>query len=97
MISKKDVEHIATLARIKLTDDELKKFETELSGILAFVEKLNEVDTSDVTPMTGGTMLENQMRADAPIDTALEGTSAALLEATPDKKDHWLKVPSVFE
>jgi|SRR3989338_10633647 len=96
-ITKKDVEHIAHLARIELTDAEKSKFETELSKILTFVEKLNEVDTTNVEPMTGGTFLNTVMREDQQIDASLEKNSAELLAAAPDKKDNWIKVPSVFK
>ena len=97
MITQKDVEHIAHLARIELTDEEKQKFGHDLSAVLAFVGKLNEVDTEGVEPMTGGTMLENVMREDEQIDDVLEGKSALLLDAAPEKKEGWVKVKSVFE
>lgn len=50
-ISSKDVEHIARLARIELTETELKKFEKDLGAILDFVAQLNKVDTSDILPL----------------------------------------------
>ena len=97
MITHKDVEHIVNLARIELTDQEQKKFEKELSAILGFVEKLNEVDTAGVEPLTGGTLLENMMREDEQIDDSLEGKSSVLMEAVPEKKDGWVKVKAVFQ
>ena len=97
MITHKDVKHIARLARIELSPEEEQKIEKELSAILEFVEKLNEVDTSGVEPMTGGTSLENIMRADGQIDTSLEGKSAELMESAPEKKDGWVKVKAVFD
>ena len=97
MISKKDVQHIAHLARIELTSEEEQKFEKELSEILEFVEKLNEVNTSGVEPMTGGTNLENVMRADEQIDKSLQGKSKGLIKAVPEKKDGWIKVKAIFE
>lgn len=59
MITQKDVEHIANLARIELSEAEKQKMEKELSGILDFFEQLNTVNTDGVLPMAGGTMLEN--------------------------------------
>lgn len=97
MISKKDVQHIAHLARIELTPHEEQKFEKELSAILEFVEKLNEVDTKNVEPLTGGTILTSRVRADEQTDTDLEGKSAELLEAVPEKNEKWVKVKAVFE
>ena len=97
MISHKDVQHIARLARIELTPEEGQKFEKELSTILEFVEKLNEVNTENADPMTGGTTLENVMRPDEQIDKNIDGKSAALLEAVPNKKKQWVRVGAVFE
>lgn len=97
MITQKDVEHIASLARIELTAEEEKKFEKELSAILDFVEKLNEVDTAGVAPMTGGTGLQNVTREDGQIDKSLEDKFEALVEAAPEKKESWIKVKAVFE
>lgn len=96
MISPEDVEHIAGLARIELSEREKVKFEKELSEILEFVEKLNKVDTEKVLPMSGGTLLENAVRPDEQEDKDLEGKSLKLLEQAPEKKDGWIKVKSVF-
>lgn len=97
MITQKDVEHIAHLARIELTDEEKTKFEKELSAVLEFVGKLNAVNTDGVEPMTGGTLLENVMREDEQIDDTLEGKSASLLDAAPEKKEGWVRVKAVFQ
>lgn len=95
-ITKKDVQHIAKLARIELTPEEEIKFEKELSAILGFVDKLNEVNTENVEPMTGGTMLENVMREDVQFDKDLQGKEAALLDAVPEKERGYVKVKAVF-
>lgn len=97
MISRKDVEHIARLARIELTDGEKTKFEKELSTILLFIEKLGELDTANVEPMAGGTLERNVMRGDETQDDKLQGKSAELLHQSPDMKDGWVKVKKVFE
>ncbi|MDP3779296.1 MAG: Asp-tRNA(Asn)/Glu-tRNA(Gln) amidotransferase subunit GatC [bacterium] len=96
-ITQKDVEHIANLARIELNAEEKKTFETELSGILLFAEKLNELDTDGVEPVNGGTVLKNIMREDAQISLDLEGKSAELVDAAPAKKEGMIAVKSVFE
>lgn len=96
-ISQKDVEQIASLARIELTEVEKSKFEKDLSAILDFVEKLNEVDTRDIEPMTGGTNLENISRPDEQIDKSLEGLSEILVETAHEKKDDWIRVRAIFE
>lgn len=96
-ITQKDVEHIASLARIELTVEEKKNLETELSGILSFVETLNELDVGTVEPINGGTMLENITREDAQEVLDLEGKSALLVDGAPDKKEGLIKVKAVFE
>ena len=95
-ITQEDVEHIAHLARIELNAEEKKMFETELSGILSFVGTLNELDTSDIEPVTGGTLLRNVMREDEQIDRYMEESPAQLVEAAPEKKNGFVKVKSVF-
>ena len=96
-ITQQDVEHIAHLARIELIAEEKKMFETELSAILSFVETLNEIDTNDIEPVTGGTLLHNVMRDDEQKDIYMEGKAAQLIEVAPDTKNNFIKVKSVFE
>lgn len=97
MISRSDVEHIAKLARIELTDAEKAKFEKDLSGILEFVVELNEVDTSHVEPLTGGTMLENVMRDDVVEGIENREQGIGLVEAAPRKRGNHVEVRAVFE
>lgn len=98
MIGRKDVEHIARLARIALTEAEKEKLEKDLSGILEFVAKLNELDVSEVEPMTGGTTLKNAMRDDAD-EVALPGCASPslLVEVSPTNKNGYVGVKSVFD
>ena len=52
MITVKDVEHVAKLARLELTEDEKVLYTKQLGDVLKYVDQMNEVDTSDVKPMT---------------------------------------------
>jgi aspartyl-tRNA(Asn)/glutamyl-tRNA(Gln) amidotransferase subunit C len=108
MISRADVEHIARLARIELTESEQKKFQQELSSILEFVAKLGEVDTSGVEPpapletafltgLAGGTDLKHVMREDAVSIPRNTETGPSLVEAAPKKRDGRVEVKAVFE
>lgn len=97
MITQKDVEYIANLARIDLTDAEKSMFESELSGILLFVERLNELNTEGIKPVNGGILLEHVMREDEQTDAYMEKKSAILMEAATETKDNYVKVKSVFE
>lgn len=96
-ISREDVQNIADLARIELTDVEIEKFQKNLSAILDFVEQLNALETKDVIPLAGGTVNMNIMRPDEQTDTYMEGKSAEFVQQAPDKKNGWVRVKAVFE
>jgi aspartyl-tRNA(Asn)/glutamyl-tRNA(Gln) amidotransferase subunit C len=92
---KEQVEHIAKLARIELTEKEKGKFSDELSSILDYVDKLNKVDTKNIKPIQQITGLENIVRKDE-INHELR-INDKLLDGAPDKKDNYYKVPKIFE
>ena len=73
-LTKQQVQHVATLARIGLTDAEVTKFQTQLSGILDYVEQLNEVNTDGVEPTAQVTGLTNVTRED---EVRAKGQSAS--------------------
>ncbi len=88
------VRRIARLARIKITDEEARGLETELSGILDWVEQLREVDTSAVEPMTRVVPIELKKRA----DTVTDGEMAPDVVANaPLAEDGFFVVPKVVE
>ncbi len=64
MLTDKEVEHIANLARIKLADKEKEKFKKELSSILDYIKKLNELDTDGIQPLYQTTGIINALRPD---------------------------------
>lgn len=101
-ITKKEVEHIAKLARVEVTDTEVEKYEKELSAVLGFVDKLSEVDTADIQPLTGGTELVNVVRDDIDnlqltADNLRLELAAELVMAAPEHEDGFVKVKKVFE
>ena len=63
-LSAKDVRHIATLARLNLSDEEVEKFSKELSSILEYIDRLQEVDTENVEPLVNVTGQHDTFRAD---------------------------------
>jgi aspartyl-tRNA(Asn)/glutamyl-tRNA(Gln) amidotransferase subunit C len=91
---KLDVEHIAHLARLRLSEAEKEKFGAQLSSILAYVEKLNELDTSGVEPTSHVLAIGNVMRDDA-LRPSLSADEA-LLNA-PDRADNFYRVPKIIE
>ena len=61
-ITLKDVEYVAKLARLKLTDEEKEKYARQLGDILGYIEKLNELDTSDIEPTSHVVSMSNVFR-----------------------------------
>ena len=88
------VRRIAQLARIAVTDDEVKSLEGELNAILAFVEQLSEVDVAGVEPMTSVTPMEMKKRKDEVTDG---NNSDAVLKNAPAGEGHLFLVPRVVE
>lgn len=64
-LSRDDVRKLALLARLELTDEEVTTLGPQLESILGFVEKLSELDTSDVEPMTTALEVDNRWRDDS--------------------------------
>ena len=91
-----DIDHIAKLAKLRLTPEERAKFAQQLPQILAYVGKLQEVDTSHVDAKAYLTDAVNVFRADEP-RPADEATRRALIDAFPAKSGDALQVPGVFE
>ncbi len=94
-ISIKEVEHIASLARIELTEDEKEKFSKQLSDVLEYIEQLQEIDTSKFEPVAQVTGLVNVMRKDA-AKTCDEGTRKGIISSFPEEKDGYIKVRQVM-
>ncbi len=99
MISREEIEHISRLARIALGETERKKFQKDLSSILAFVETLRSVETAAIEPLAGGTDLECVMRGDAEENgnATLEGYAEELVRAAPEHRGNRIKVKAVFD
>ncbi|MBW2983870.1 Asp-tRNA(Asn)/Glu-tRNA(Gln) amidotransferase subunit GatC [Candidatus Woesearchaeota archaeon] len=89
-VDKELIENVARLARLKLTDSEIKKFLPQLKEILGAFSKLDEVNTKDTEPSFQPVELKNQMREDKPGDV-LDQEKA--LENTEHKKDGYFKGP----
>jgi aspartyl-tRNA(Asn)/glutamyl-tRNA(Gln) amidotransferase subunit C len=88
------VRRIAHLARIRITDEEAKALEKELSGILDWVAQLNEVDTAGVEPMTRVVAMTLKKRADLVTDGDIP---EQIIANAPTSEDHFFVVPKVVE
>jgi aspartyl-tRNA(Asn)/glutamyl-tRNA(Gln) amidotransferase subunit C len=92
-VTIKDVEHIAELARLKFNEKELENFTHQLNEILTYVEKLNELDTENVEPLSHPVENSNVFREDV-IEPSVSTEEA--LKNAPDKNDLYFKVPKVI-
>ncbi|XEC94129.1 Asp-tRNA(Asn)/Glu-tRNA(Gln) amidotransferase subunit GatC [Paenibacillus tarimensis] len=93
-ITIKDVEHVANLARLDLSENEKERFTGQLNAILKYAEKLNELDTEQVEPTSHVLPITNVMRSDearpsAPVEKVMQNA--------PDEEDGQFRVPAVLE
>jgi aspartyl-tRNA(Asn)/glutamyl-tRNA(Gln) amidotransferase subunit C len=93
-LSADEVRHVAELAKLRLTEAEVEQFAGQLSAILEYAERLQEVDTSSVPPTPYILPLTNVMRDDVPQPSL--SNEMALLNA-PDSEDGFFRVRAVFE
>jgi len=96
MLTKAEVQHIAKLARLGLSEKELEKYRKELSSILDYIEKLKEVDVSGTEPTSHPLKVENVTRKDGGKTEARSANSKILLEMAPDKKEGYVKVKQIL-
>jgi aspartyl-tRNA(Asn)/glutamyl-tRNA(Gln) amidotransferase subunit C len=93
-ISVADVEHVARLARLELSEDEKILFAGQMGAILGYVDKLKELDTEGVLPTSHAVPMENSFREDAACPSI--GLEKALANA-PDRAESFYRVPKVIE
>ena len=91
-----EINHIAQLARLGLTNEEKERMATQLSAILDYLDQLKEVDTSDINPTAQVTGLENVMRDDE-IERIDSETRKGLLDSAPETENDLVKSKAVFE
>jgi aspartyl-tRNA(Asn)/glutamyl-tRNA(Gln) amidotransferase subunit C len=94
MISREEVQHVARLARLHLTEEEAERMREQLDAILAYIDKLRELDVDGVEPTAHAVPLVNVMRDDAL--TPCLPQERALADA-PDRADEFFRVPRIIE
>ena len=93
-LTPEEVRHVAELAKLHLTDEEVAQYAGQLSAILDYAQSLQSVDTSNVPPTPYVLALTNVMRADDPAPSL--ANEVALANA-PDRVDGFFRVRAVFE
>ena len=91
MIDREQVLHVARLARLELSDDEVERMSGELSTILDHVERINELDLEGVGPTSHVVSLENVLRSDEPRPS---WPRERVLDDAPDPAEGAFRVPS---
>lgn len=93
-ITEKDVKYIAKLSKLSFGDDEIVRFADELSNILKYIDKLNELDTTDVPPTSHVLDICNVTREDIP-EQKISREDA--LKNAPEEGYNHFKVPRIIE
>ena len=91
MIDREQVLHVARLARLRLSDDEVERMSSELSSILDHIEKIGELDLDDVEPTSHVVEVENMLRPDEPRPS---WPRERIVEQAPDAAEGGFRVPS---
>jgi aspartyl-tRNA(Asn)/glutamyl-tRNA(Gln) amidotransferase subunit C len=91
VIDREQVLHVAKLARLRLSDEEVERMASQLSGILEHVEHINELELDDVEPTSHVIALENVFRPDEPRPS---WDRDEILESAPDPASGAFRVPS---
>lgn len=94
MIDDRDVEHVARLARLALSDGEKARMREQLAKILQYIDKLKELDVAGVEPTSHAVPLVNVMRAD---DIVPSRPREEMLANAPDRADEFFRVPRIIE
>lgn len=93
-LTKSEVKHIAKLANLKLSEKEVKKFSSQLSETLDYVDILNKLDTKGIEPTSQVTGLENVTRDDKPKPSLGQ---KEILSGASDKHNNFFKIKAIFE
>jgi len=93
-ISEEQVRHVAHLARLAVTDEEVERFTAQLDSIIEFAEQLNELDTENVKPTAHVLDMKNVLREDK---SAPGLPREEVLKNAPDHENGQIKVPSIIE
>jgi len=92
LITKKDVEHVAKLARLELSEQEKEKYTEQFSNILDYFNQLKEVNTENIEPMVHVLPVRNVMREDK---AEYASNKEEILKNAPVEEDGYFKVPKI--
>ena len=96
-ITPDEVRQVATLARLKFSDEDLNELTQHFDAILSYVDKLQQLNTDDVGPTAHATEVSAPLRDDVVTNTPSDDSTDALLANAPNRKIHFFRVPKIIE
>ncbi len=93
-LSQDDVRKVARLARLSFTESELEKYASHLNGILAYMDKLNELNTDGVEPTSHSVSMDTLFREDVPAPSLSREEG---LKNAPERREGFVKVPRILD
>ncbi len=93
-VTKDEVKYIASLSRLEFNESELEDFTNEFNQILNYIDKLNELDTENIEPLSHPIEKKNVFRNDELVESINRDEA---LKNAPDKTDEYFKVPKVIK
>ena len=93
-LTREQVEHVARLAQLRLSEEEIEKYREQLGNILTYIEKLNELDTEHVEPTSHVLPLKNVFRED---EVTHPFPQVDFLKLAPETEQRYYKVPKIIE
>ena len=93
-ISLDEVKKIAKLSRLKITDEEAEKFSSQLTDILKYAEKINEINTDNIPPTSHSIDIKNALRADT---VKPSYSRESIMRNAPEPENGFYKVPKIIE
>ncbi|ACV61674.1 glutamyl-tRNA(Gln) amidotransferase, C subunit [Desulfofarcimen acetoxidans DSM 771] len=93
MITKADVEHVALLGRLYLSEEEKERYTDQLNAILEYAQMLQKLDTENVPPTAHALPMQNVFREDCAGDCL---TNEEVLSNAPEREEEYFKVPKII-
>jgi aspartyl-tRNA(Asn)/glutamyl-tRNA(Gln) amidotransferase subunit C len=96
LINKEKLKHLAELAKIDLSEEELEKFLEDLNNILNYVDEIKDLNLDQFEPTVGGAVQKLELRED---ETEIENdeTKTLIIDQFPDKKENYLKISKIIK
>jgi aspartyl-tRNA(Asn)/glutamyl-tRNA(Gln) amidotransferase subunit C len=93
-ISVKTIQHLAHLSRLQISEEQVAQYQADMQRMVAFIEKLQALDTNEVAPLRMMTISNNAFRADQVTQSL---TASEALKNAPSHDQHYFKVPTVIK